>query len=145
MSIGTLDQLMADMKKGVYDYTQDGHCSSCGQCCSNTLPMSKKEAVRIREYVQRKHIKECVNRPPTMEPVKDWTCPFRDNVKRICTIYEVRPAICRDLQCDKPRKDIEANKKMYHGKYAVVFMRETFFPKEGEDDEKRQQDDGGTV
>ena len=133
MSIGTLNQIMADMKSGVYDFTRDGECSSCGNCCSDYLPMSEKECKRIRDYVKRKHIQECVHRPPTMTPVKDMTCPFRDNEKRICTIYEVRPAICRDFRCDKPRKQIELDKKMYHGKYGVVFMRETFFPKEGEE------------
>lgn len=130
MKAGTLEQTIADMKRGIYDYTQDGQCSSCGNCCSDLLPISVKEFARIRDYVQRKHIKECINRPPTAEPIgNDFTCPFRDNMRRICTIYEVRPAICRDFQCDKPRQQIEANKKMYHGRYAVVHMRETFFLK----------------
>ena len=133
MSIGTLQQTIADMKSGIYDYTQDGQCSSCGNCCSNVLPMSKKEAIRILDYVHRKHIQECKHRPPTAEPVEDLTCPFRDNVRKICTIYEVRPAICRDFRCDKSKNEIEANKRMYHGKYAVVYMRETFFPKENEE------------
>ena len=128
--IGTLEQVMEDMRNGVYDYTKDGECSRCGNCCSNLLPVSAKEAKRIREYVRRNHIGECVNRPPTAEPVEDWTCPFRDNMKKICTVYEVRPAICRDFRCDKPRKQIEADKRMYHGRYDVVNMRETFFPKE---------------
>lgn len=133
MSIGTIEQVLANMGNGVYDYTQDGKCSSCGACCSNMLPVSVKECIRIRDYVQRKHIQECVNRPPTVEPVQDWTCPFRDNMRRVCTIYDVRPAICRDFRCDKPRKQIEADRKMYHEKYMVVDMRETFFPKGGEE------------
>ena len=129
MNIGTMQQIMDDMKSGVMDFTKDGECSQCGQCCSNMLPMSKKECLRIADYIRRKHIGECVHRPPTASPTEDYTCPFRDNARKICTIYEVRPAICRDFRCDKPRKDIQANKDMYHGKYAVVFMRETFFPK----------------
>lgn len=132
MSIGTIDQILTEMGKGIYDYTQDGKCSSCGSCCSNLLPLSQKEFVRIRDYVQRKHIQECVNRPPTMAPVQDWTCPFRDNMRKVCTIYEVRPAICRDFQCDKPKKQIEADREMYNGRYVPVNMRETFFPKGGE-------------
>ena len=57
MSIGTLEQAVAEMKKhGVQDYTHDGKCSSCGSCCSNMLPISAKEFVRIRDYVQRKHV-----------------------------------------------------------------------------------------
>ena len=53
MNIGTLEQTIADMKRGIYDYTQDWQCSSCGNCCSNMLPMSRKEAIRILEYVRR--------------------------------------------------------------------------------------------
>ena len=127
--IGTLEKVMEDMRNGVYDYTRDGKCSGCGNCCSRILPVSGKEVRRIREYIRKHHIEECVNRPPTAGPVQDWTCPFRDNMKRICTVYEVRPAICRDFRCDKPRKQIEADKRMYHGKYNVVDMREKFFPK----------------
>lgn len=57
-------------------------------------------------------------------------CPFRDEIGRRCTIYPVRPAICQDFRCDKPRKKIQANKAMYDGKYAPVDMRATFFGKE---------------
>lgn len=138
--IGTMEKILADMKSGVFDYTKDGKCSQCGQCCSDLLPMSEKEVKRIQEYIRRKHIGECVNKPPTAEPVAhDFTCPFRDNLNRICTIYEVRPAICRDFRCDKPRKQIEADKRMYHGKYHVVNMRDTFFRKEAEDGSKDGQ------
>ena len=129
--VGTIEQLINDMRSGIFDYTQDGQCSSCGNCCSDFLPMSAKEDKRIREYVQRKHIQECINVPPTNEEVEDYTCPFRDNVNRICTIYEVRPAICRDFRCDKPRKKIQADKRMYHGRYGVVNMRDTVFPQGG--------------
>lgn len=127
--IGYLEEILADMKAGVYDFTQDGKCSSCGNCCSNLLPLSIKECKRIRDYVQRKHIRECINRPPTAAPVQDMTCPFRDNARKICTIYEIRPAICRDFQCDKPRKDIQASKELFHQRYGIVDMRGTFFPK----------------
>lgn len=129
--IGTLEKVMEDMRNGVTDYTKDGECSGCGQCCSNYLPLSIKECFRIREYVRRKHIAECVNRPPTADPVQDWTCPFRDSVRGICTIYEIRPAICRDFRCDKTRKDIQASKELFHQVREIVDMRATFFPKEG--------------
>jgi len=137
--IGTIDQVIADMQNGVFDFTKDGECSQCGSCCSNMLPMSVKEAVRIQNYIERHHIKECLHRPPTVNPVQDWTCPFRDNDKKICTIYEVRPAICRDFRCDKPRNRIEADKRMYHGKYGILDVRGTFFPKEKEHEDRQQE------
>lgn len=36
--IGTLQQAYEDMESGVYDFTKDGKCSGCGQCCMNYLP-----------------------------------------------------------------------------------------------------------
>lgn len=128
-NIGTLDQMLQDMKSGVYDYTKDGECSNCGACCSDFLPVSENEVNAIRKYVEKHGVKEHRHTPPTMQPVQDFTCPFRNDLERKCDIYLVRPAICRDFRCDKPKKEIWANKKMYHGKYSVVNMRETFFGK----------------
>lgn len=31
--IGTLQQIYEDMEHGVYDFTKDEKCSSCGACC----------------------------------------------------------------------------------------------------------------
>lgn len=124
--IGTIADIIRDMEHGVYDFTVNGECSQCGGCCSDLLPVSSKEIKEIRRYVKKHHIKECIHRLPVTETTFDLTCPFRDDEKKICTIYAVRPAICRDFQCDKPRNKIELNKQMYHGRYAAVSMRETF-------------------
>lgn len=128
-NIGTIDQMIQDMKSGVYDYTKDGECSNCGACCSDFLPVSESEVNAIRKYVAKHGVKEHRHTPPTMQPAQDFTCPFRNDLERKCDIYPVRPAICRDFRCDKPKKEIWANKRMYHGKYNVVNMRETFFGK----------------
>lgn len=130
-SIGTIEQMLSDMKSGVYDFTKNGECSNCGACCSDWLPVSESEVNAIRKYVTKHGIKERRHTPPTVQPVMDLTCPFRNELKRKCDIYPVRPAICRDFRCDKPKKEIWANKRMYHGKYSVVNMRETFFGKGG--------------
>lgn len=130
--IGTLMDVIRDMKNGVYDYTKEGQCSNCGACCSDFLPISEGEVKEIKRYVAKHGIKEHRHTPPTMEPVQDFTCPFRNELERKCDIYPVRPAICRDFRCDKPRKEIQANKALYHGKYNVVDMRDTFFGRKGE-------------
>ena len=118
------------MKSGVYNYTKNGACSNCGQCCSNFLPISQKEADAIARYMKKNGIKEHINRPPTTHPTMDWTCPFRNEADRKCDIYPVRPAICRDFKCDKPAKGTMANRDMYEGKYGIADMRGTFFEKE---------------
>lgn len=125
--IGTIQEVLRDMKNGVYDFTVNGECSNCGACCSDFLPVSDGEVNAIRRYIKKHGIKPHKKTPPTAEPTVDMTCPFRNDLERKCDIYPVRPAICRDFRCDKPRKEIMANKAMYHGKYTVRVMRETFF------------------
>ena len=128
VATGTIfDVIRQEMEDGVYDYTKDGQCSNCGSCCSRFLPVSGKEVKAIRRYVRKKKIQEQRHFYPTASPHDDWTCPFRSESERKCLIYEVRPAICRDFQCDKPREQIEADKSLYHGRYAVVDMRKEFF------------------
>lgn len=128
--LGTIQQMLSDMKSGVFDFTKDGECSNCGQCCSNFLPISQKETDAVSRYMKKNGIKEHINRPPTAQPTMDWTCPFRNEAERKCDIYPVRPAICRDFKCDKPAKGIMADRDMYEGKYGIADMRETFFGKE---------------
>lgn len=120
---------MAEMELGIYDFTVDGKCSNCGQCCANLLPISTKEAKEIMRCIKKHRIQEQKHWAPTVKPGTDLVCPFRSTVEKKCTIYPVRPAICRDFQCDKPRKQIKANRNMYHGRYGIVDMRATFFGK----------------
>lgn len=125
--VGTLEQMLADMENGVYDFTDDGKCSNCGQCCTDILPMSRGEIQRIRDYIRKHQIKEQKHFVPTAVPVIDWTCPFRNNSERKCMIYEVRPEICRDFQCNKPKEHIEASKKLFAETRRTVSVRQTFF------------------
>ncbi len=108
----------------VKDYTCNGRCSNCGQCCSDMLPLSEKEIKTIKEYVRKHSIKE--QRHNASMSV-DLTCPFRDERNRKCLIYEVRPAICRSFICNQPLSEMEANKARYHLQNKVVFMRTEFF------------------
>ena len=130
MTLGTIEDSINDMKSGIYDFTDDGECTSCGACCSNFLPISSKEIKEIKRYVKKKHIKEQKIFAPTRQPVLDLTCPFRSENERKCLIYSVRPAICKDFKCDKPRKQIKMSKELYHRKYTVCDMRKEFFNNE---------------
>lgn len=126
MKQSTLSDFLSDMKKGIYNFTDKGKCSSCGNCCSNLLPLSKCEIKAIKKYKKKHHIQQCIHSETAM---LDFICPFRDNEKKICTIYKVRPLICRDFKCDKPAKDIEATETFLYGRYDTVDMKELFFTK----------------
>lgn len=127
--MGTIEEVIRNMNSGLYDYTNNGKCSSCGQCCGMFLPMSEKDISRIKMYVKKHNIKPCNHFLPTALPLLDATCPFRDNNKKICTIYKVRPVICRDFRCDKAKNGYMPSKKLFEDDYKVVNVRELFFGK----------------
>lgn len=130
--IGTLQQAFDDMEHGVYDFTEDGKCSTCGACCANYLPLSSSEIKEIKRYIKKHHIKEQKHFAPTMNPTLDFTCPFLDDSKEKdkCTIYSVRPKICSVFQCDQPPSKIKDNKEMFWRTRKPCDMRETFFGEE---------------
>ena len=130
MNVGKIDQILLDMREGVYDFTVDGECSGCGQCCSNFLPMSDKEVKRIRRYVQENCIHEQKHIIPLAEAAQDWTCPFRDNTNKRCVIYAVRPQICREFRCNNPKNEIVATRDLLGSVNRIVFVREEFFGEE---------------
>lgn len=121
--IGTIEQMLQDVKNGVYDFTENRECSQCGACCANYLPMSEKELKEIKRYVKKRHIKPQRHLMPTVEPTIDMTCPLRNDSERKCMCYEVRPQICRSFLCSNHKNDIWATKREFHAKYRVVDMR----------------------
>lgn len=112
------------MEHTVTDFTKDGKCSNCGQCCSNLLPLSAQEVNRIKAYIRKHGIKE--QRHNVMMGY-DMTCPFRDEANRKCLIYEIRPAICRQFMCNYKQEDLMRAKQAFHNINRVVFMRSEFF------------------
>ena len=125
-----IDQMIKDMEHGVYNFTENGKCTQCGDCCSNVLPMTQEEVDIIKNYIKRYKIRECKRLFPTRQEAIDLSCPFLDTTKKSekCRIYEVRPRVCRNFICDpKQRKvpDREFTEKCF-----PVFLRETFFGKE---------------
>lgn len=120
-------QIDKEMESQWRDCTVNGECSNCGCCCGNLLPLSEKEIKTIKNYMKHHPVKEQIHCYPTANPMVDTTCPFRSDTEKKCLIYEIRPAICRDYRCDKPKKEIKANRDMYHGKHVICNMRMEFF------------------
>ena len=124
-----IEGIIRDMNRGLFNFTDNGKCSSCGKCCSNILPLSQKDISRIKKYIKAHNIKSCNHFLPTANPMIDMTCPFRDNDKKICTIYAVRPAICMDFKCDKAMKGYMPDKAIFQDEYIPVFVSQVFFGK----------------
>lgn len=109
------------------NFTKDGKCSGCGNCCSGILPLSKAEIKRIHEYMKTHEIKEHHSGVAMMTGKVDGTCPFRDEVNRKCDIYEIRPEICRCFVCNKAEKDVLRDRNRLHACNKTVFVRSEFF------------------
>ncbi len=120
------------------DKTINGQCIQCGECCSNFLPMTAAEVDRVARYVAEKGIKPARHFPVVLvqQPL-DMCCPFLDvnKPKEKCSIYPVRPSICRHFSCHY-MTDKDAERRMLYqlsndgwfDKASIVNVRNTFFP-----------------
>ena len=129
MTTGTFQNMIDDFKSGIYNFCKDGKCSECGNCCSRHLALSQKEINTIRAYIKRHGI---VQQKHAMymyrDPVMDMTCPFLNDAlpNHKCTIYEVRPLICREFRCDK-WSEIDTKSKLYKSDLHPCDVTEVFF------------------
>ena len=124
-----LDCVQKGMEDNLYNFTKNGKCSNCGNCCTNLLPMSDKEVSRIKEYIKVNDIKEYKHLVPISNPSVDMTCPFRNDDKKICTIYKVRPEICRQFICDNEKR-AKHNRALMKQTRKIVWVREEFYGKD---------------
>ena len=79
----------------------DGHCSGCGECCADLLPLTKGEIKRLRDYARKHHLQE--NKRSFLETKggPDLSCPFRNEHTKQCDVYSVRPLICKEYICSR--------------------------------------------
>lgn len=112
---------------GITDYTCNGECSCCGECCSNLLPLSETEIKRIHKYIKTFNIKPIKRSyPVASEMLYDGICPFRNGEKKICEIYRMRPLICKIFRCNA-FPTIQEGKMLRKEKRKVIDMRKEFF------------------
>ena len=124
--VSVLEYIQHGLEDNMIDFTENGKCSGCGNCCSNFLPMSKKEVAAIHRYIEKYDIKERKHLLPVAEPAFDMTCPFRDNDKGICAIYEVRPEICKQFICNNEKR-AKNNRKLLGQTRSIVDVRSEFY------------------
>ncbi len=107
----------------IIDFTHNGKCIGCGNCCSTYLPVSNHELKVIYHYIKKHHIQPIQHGVHTHSmAIEDRTCPFRDDEHQRCLIYPVRPWICRRFVCNNTKMNIGLTKKGM----SVVNMRYIF-------------------
>ena len=129
MNVGNVETMLNDYKSGIYNFCKDGKCSECGNCCSRYLAMNQKEINTIKAYIKKHNIEQQKHALFVYkDPHFDATCPFLDDTKpnHKCTIYEVRPLICREFKCDC-WQNINRESKLYKANLHPVDVTELFF------------------
>lgn len=102
------------------------NCSNCNQCCSIGTPLSESDYKRIKKYITKDKQGKIAMREAkarldkyTKKGIVYLLCPFSNNNRR-CSIYKVRPEICKEFHCDS---EIHANfnKEEFHkNKYKLI-------------------------
>lgn len=78
------------------------NCKGCTACCG-PVPVNIKEMEEIQNYLKKKSNKEI--KRLSKQKRESFTCMFVDTQKKRCSIYAVRPQLCRNfgyakgLQC----------------------------------------------
>ena len=132
MEINSIEKMVNhNLKKKIVDYTKNGECSNCGNCCGNLLPLTNDEVNRIKKYVRKHRIKENIFRPPLVGPVINYICPFRNDKEHKCDIYDIRPQVCRGFICNIRINDTTYEDFPNPDDVEIVNMRKTFYPERG--------------
>lgn len=122
---------------GVTDYTVDGRCSNCGACCSCMLPLSKVDIAEIKKYVKKHRIKPVRHLPSLITGNSfDMVCPFRDEERKCCIIYDARPTVCRVFKCDYSKDNLireAANNRLLTGKIKTYDIFDVIYGRKPED------------
>ena len=110
------------------DFTNNGKCSECGQCCGRFLPVSQKEINQIHRYIEKHNIGIQEHGTALLSgKFVDMTCPFVNLTKHKhkCAIYEVRPLICREYICCN--RHMKPSKELLKTDIRVIDFSEEFF------------------
>lgn len=91
------------MEPQTINFTNNGICSSCGQCCGSLLPVTDEEMRILKEYIDRRGIQPSL---PEQDTFISLQCPLLQPASDVqpkarCKVYDVRPAICRAFKCDQ--------------------------------------------
>lgn len=98
-------------------------CKNCGECCGPVL-ITREERNAIRIFL--------LKHPEIAEYAKSKEfslhCVFRDNEKKRCLIYDVRPSICKLYTCESNswKEKIPASSYSSMRKFGIAFINERF-------------------
>lgn len=121
------------LKQSVEDKTinmQNPTCIACNECCSMDVILTLEEHEKIEAYLHTPegviHFKRMKNKIKRYNHrgIVYGLCPFTDDTTKRCTIYEMRPSICRAYHCGLEDAVIKENRKTHEKAKSI---RDLFF------------------
>ena len=92
------------------DFTCNGICSKCGECCGAILPLDQEDVDKMSDYVLENKIHSIT---ATLIMQNKLQCPYyTGNKEKGCAIYPARPKVCKLYKCDKRGFTLEEINKM---------------------------------
>ena len=102
-----------DSDQGVRLFWERFRCQQCGLCCYTPgagLLLEKEDFERIARTVGKKKLKTLCRYDKTQDVwVLKQPCPFYDQRKRGCKIYEIRPLTCTKYPLHPPLQEMPYN------------------------------------
>lgn len=99
------------MSNKIKDYTCNGKCSNCGNCCIPWVPITDYEYTVIKNYIKEHDIKPQPIQVSNNDIYLD--CCFHDRINKKCMIYEVRPEVCSNFICSSSKEKINKDREHY--------------------------------
>ena len=131
--IGTLKDYQKSQSNGIINYTDNGKCSNCGECCGNVLPLTEQDIKAMKGYIKNHNVQPENHTPPVLNQFIDMVCPLRNNRENKCNIYPARPTICRLFKCDKASSGTILDIAKFKGLANLYNVRKLFFGSEGKE------------
>lgn len=117
-----MKQNINEIQTKITNFTKNGKCSNCGECCTRFLPISSKEKKEIMRYLEKNDISLTLfSFPYNFDQSLVLLCPFRDDGHKKCLIYPVRPNICKNTICSNSDSSIK-QKNLLTRRYPIVDM-----------------------
>jgi len=102
-----------DSDQGVRLFWERFRCQQCGLCCYTPgagLLLEEEDFRRIAKTVGKKRLKTLCRYDKTQDVwVLKQPCPFYDQRKRGCKIYEIRPLTCTKYPLHPPLQEMPYN------------------------------------
>jgi len=75
----------------------DSLCEKCGECCRNCDPIlfTDRDVQRLKKFMGKEVLAFFKRHGKGYTPIKTRPCIFFDEQTKRCTIYEIRPDVCR--------------------------------------------------